>query len=51
MGELPEDEKHAHKVCIQVVRFTLINDRLYRWSFGGPYLRCLSDYYSKSAIS
>ena len=42
-GELPEDEKHAHKICIQSARFTLINECLYRRSFGGPYLRCLSD--------
>ena len=27
-GELPEDEKHAHKVCIQSACFTLINERL-----------------------
>ena len=42
-GELPRDEKHAHKVCVQAARFTLINDSLYRRSFGGPYLKCLSN--------
>ncbi|RVW26446.1 hypothetical protein CK203_086157 [Vitis vinifera] len=38
-----EDEKHAHKVRIQATRFTIIDDSLYKRSFGGPYLRCLSD--------
>ncbi|RVW36403.1 hypothetical protein CK203_083825 [Vitis vinifera] len=42
-GELPRDEKHAHKVRVQAARFTLINDSLYRRSFGGPYLKCLSN--------
>ena len=41
MGALPEDPKHAHKVRVQASRFTLIEDDLYRRSFGGPYLRCL----------
>lgn len=42
MGELPEDNKQAHKIRIQA-RFTLIRNILYRRSFGGPYLRCLND--------
>ncbi|RVW78931.1 hypothetical protein CK203_052342 [Vitis vinifera] len=50
-GELPENEKHAHKVCIQSARFTLINERLYRRSFGGPYLRCLSDPKAKYVLA
>ena len=41
MGELPEDEKHAHKFRVQVVCFTLITDSLYRQSFIRPYLKCL----------
>ncbi|KAL6336542.1 hypothetical protein AAG906_025093 [Vitis piasezkii] len=39
--DLPEESKHAHKVRMQATRFTLIGDRLYRRSFGGPYLICL----------
>ena len=41
-GDVLEDEKQAHKLCIQVARFTLINDQLYKRSFEGPYLKCLS---------
>ena len=40
-GHLPENSKHAHKVRMQVARFTLIGDCLYKRSFGGPYLKCL----------
>ncbi|RVX03586.1 hypothetical protein CK203_027892 [Vitis vinifera] len=32
-------------------RFTLINDHLYRQSFGGPYLRCLSDLKPKYVLT
>ena len=41
--EVPRDEKQAHKLHIQATRFTLINDQLYRRSFGGSYLKCLSE--------
>ena len=40
--DVPEDEKQVHKLCIQATHFTLINDQLYKWSFGDPYLKCLS---------
>lgn len=30
IGEVPEDEKQAYKLCIQVAHFTFINDKLYR---------------------
>ena len=43
IGEVLGDEKQAHKLCIQATHFTLINDQLYRQSFGGPYLKCLSE--------
>ena len=42
IGALPEDSKSAHKVWMQASRFTLIGGDLYRRSFGGPYLRCLT---------
>ena len=42
-GELPGDEKHAHKIRVQVARPTLIDDSLYIWYFRGSYLKCLSD--------
>ncbi|RVW57895.1 hypothetical protein CK203_111595 [Vitis vinifera] len=41
--EVPRDEKQAHKLHIQATSFTLINDQLYRRSFGGSYLKCLSE--------
>ena len=44
IGEVPEDGKQAHKLHIQATRFTLINDQLYRQSFGGPYLKCLTNF-------
>lgn len=41
--EVLEEGKQAHKLRIQAVRFTLINDQLYIQSFKGPYLKCLID--------
>ncbi|RVW21170.1 Transposon Tf2-12 polyprotein [Vitis vinifera] len=41
-GTLPEDPKQAHKIQVQAARFTLIGEHLYKRSFTGPYLRCLS---------
>ena len=41
--ELPGDEKHAHKIRVQAVCFTLISDSLYKRSFGGSYLKCLGN--------
>ncbi|RVX08185.1 hypothetical protein CK203_017762 [Vitis vinifera] len=38
---LPGDPKQAHKIRVQVARFTLIGGHLYKRSFTGPYLRCL----------
>ncbi|KAL6349751.1 hypothetical protein AAG906_001638 [Vitis piasezkii] len=43
MVESTGDENQVHKLRIQAARFTLINDQLYRWSFGGPHLKCLSE--------
>ena len=42
IGTLPEDPKQAHKVRVQAARFTLRGGHLYKRSFTGPYLRCLS---------
>ncbi|RVW59328.1 Transposon Ty3-I Gag-Pol polyprotein [Vitis vinifera] len=41
-GTLPGDPKQAHKVRVQAARFTIIRGHLYKRSFTGPYLRCLS---------
>nr|CAN71500.1 hypothetical protein VITISV_007955 [Vitis vinifera] len=39
---LPRDPKQAHKVRVQAARFTIIRGHLYKRSFTGPYIRCLS---------
>nr|CAN74304.1 hypothetical protein VITISV_013003 [Vitis vinifera] len=41
-GTSPRDPREAHKVRIQAARFTIIGGHLYKRSFTGPYLRCLS---------
>lgn len=41
--EALENGKKTHKFHFQVARFTLINDQLYKRSFGWPYLKCLID--------
>ncbi|XP_073045532.1 uncharacterized protein [Primulina eburnea] len=41
-GKLPEDRTQAVKIRKQVPRFALLNDVLYRRSFQGPLLKCLS---------
>ena len=41
-GELPDDETKADKIQVQVARFSLVNEQLYKRSLGGPYLQCLT---------
>ena len=41
-GELPNDRDKAHKVQIQLARFSMIDEQLYKRSLGGPYLMCLT---------
>ncbi|XP_075492531.1 uncharacterized protein LOC142530590 [Primulina tabacum] len=41
-NELPEDKARAQKIKRQAPRFVLINNVLYRRSFQGPLLKCLS---------
>ena len=41
-GELPKDIGRAHKIQIQSARFSLVDGQLYKWSLGGPYLKCLT---------
>ena len=41
-GELPEDLKNARRIRIRAGRFSIINEELYRQSYGGPYLKCLT---------
>ena len=39
---LPEDKYESRKLKIKAARFTIYNNRLYKRSFSGPLLRCLS---------
>ena len=41
-GELPNDRGRAHKIQIQLARFSLVDGQLYKRSLGGPYLKCLT---------
>ncbi|XP_073030804.1 uncharacterized protein [Primulina eburnea] len=41
-GELPEEKARAQKIKRQPPRFVLLNNVLYRRSFQGPLLKCLS---------
>ena len=40
-GVLPDGKEVARKLKVQVARFILINDVLYKRGFSSPYLRCL----------
>ncbi|KAL6348698.1 hypothetical protein AAG906_019432 [Vitis piasezkii] len=46
-----QKRKQAHKLCIKAAHFTLINDQLYKRSFEGPYLKCLSELEVKYVIT
>ena len=50
-GDVLKDGKQAHKLCIQTTRFTLINNQLYKQSFGSSYLKCLSEPKTKYVIA
>ncbi|XP_075499106.1 uncharacterized protein LOC142537480 [Primulina tabacum] len=42
-NELPEDKARAQKIKRQAPRFVILNNVLYRRSFQGPLLKCLSE--------
>ena len=52
-GELPDDKEAARKLKVQIARFTLIKNVLYKRGFSRPYLRCLgpeeTDYVMREA--
>ena len=50
-GEVPGNEKQVYKLHIQAAYLTLINDQLYRRSFGGPYLKCLNKLEAKYVMA
>ena len=41
-GQLPSERDKAHKLQVQSARFSLVDGQLFKRSFGGPYLKCLT---------
>ena len=41
-GELPSEKDKAHKVQVQLAKFSLIDGQLFKRSMGSPYLKCLT---------
>ena len=41
-GQLPEDKNEARRIKAKAARFTLYNNQLYKRSYSGPLLRCVS---------
>ena len=41
-GTLPDNKETARKLNVQVARFVLMKDNLYKRGFSCPFLRCLS---------
>ncbi|XP_019157296.1 PREDICTED: uncharacterized protein LOC109153863 [Ipomoea nil] len=46
-GRLPDDEARARKAKLRVPRFQIQEGQLYRRSYGGPLMRCLSGFEAK----
>ena len=42
MGELLKERDKAHKIQIQLARFSLVNGKLFKRSLDRPYLKCLT---------
>ena len=42
MGELSNDRNKAHKIQIQSAKFSLVNEKLFKRSLDGTYLKCLT---------
>ncbi|XP_031106323.1 uncharacterized protein LOC116010971 [Ipomoea triloba] len=49
-GTLPDDPARAKKVILRAPRFQLIDGKLYKRSYGGPLLRCLTSDEAKIVI-
>ncbi|KAK8928229.1 hypothetical protein KSP39_PZI017669 [Platanthera zijinensis] len=41
--QLPEDHKEARRLRMRAATFTFMGEELYKRSFAGPYLKCLSE--------
>ena len=42
-GRLPQDAEEAKKIKKRAVRFTILNDTLYKRYFSMPYLKCVDE--------
>ena len=42
-GALSKDEKKAYRLRVKATHLCLINDHLYRCSYGDPYLKCVQN--------
>jgi len=42
-GHLPQDTDEAKKIKKKAVRFTVLNDTLYKRGFSMPYLKCVDE--------
>ena len=40
-GKIPEEKSEARRIKYQANRYTVLNEKLYRWGCTMPYLRCL----------
>ena len=50
-GQLPTERNKAHNLQIQATRFSLIDGQLFKRSFGGPYLKCLTPKQSQDVLA
>ncbi|XP_031096999.1 uncharacterized protein LOC116001249 [Ipomoea triloba] len=50
-GTLPENDQKARKVKLHAPRFHIVDNRLYRRSYGGPLMRCLSRFEAKLVMT
>ena len=49
--QLPMERNKDHKLQIQAARFSLIDGQLFKRSFGGPYLKCLTPEQSQYVLA
>ena len=50
-GQLPTERNKAYKLQIQAARFSLIDGKLFKRSFDGPYLKCLTPEQSQYVLA
>ena len=49
-GRLPPNPDEAKKIKKRAVRFTVLNDELYKRGFSQPYLRCIEEEEAKYVL-